>query len=625
MIDPQKPNPCFLVQEFPPIVNLAKYGDLVCLLPALKWVHDNTGRKPRVVVSEKFANIFDGVSYVEPVPVQYEWPKGTTEAKHWAVKEFGSCIVPQFWNDRDTTVSPPLGRTQISLNGKIWNVDQNVWPNYMAAMWGVLGFSKEDMRKMPLVFDQRDMQRERELVDRYLSKTKPTILVNFKSGSAPFPYEPELMKAIRSKTIDIVDLQQVKAHRVYDLIGLMDAAAGVITVSTATLHLAAASRTPYIALTEDSWSHAEPKGNVALNIKYAQAKNRVNEIVTKVRQWTEGYTTVESLKSDSAPSILKQTHWRCGFFDFSHSNMPQKPGIDHFNCTAVTRPDGDWLIVRRSAFQRGQVWGMNTCVAFLLDGVRPTKAVTIQMPRTSAEEHFEDPRAVYHDDKTLVSCTNFIWGKKITHTHQIAVWCDENWKGVQRLDPIMGFNGPTVLTNSGNEKNWLWFFYDNKPHMIYHTFPHKVVRFNEKYVVEHIYEMSPYNFHWPLGQPRGGTPPVLIGDEYWSFFHSSDDSLRHKKRKYYMGAYSFEARPPFAMKRFIREPLLVGSSEDRNGPGKPLVVFPCGALLRNEKWFVTFGVNDLDSAWIEIPHEELERLTYRLPHSVDLRQTKVVC
>jgi hypothetical protein len=35
------------------------------------------------------------------------------------------------------------------------------------------------------------------------------------------------------------------------------------------------------------------------------------------------------------------------------------------------------------------------------------------------------------------------------------------------------------------------------------------------------------------------------------------------------------------------------------------VVFPCGADLRNGKWFVTGGQNDLDSFWVEIPHEDL--------------------
>jgi len=37
----------------------------------------------------------------------------------------------------------------------------------------------------------------------------------------------------------------------------------------------------------------------------------------------------------------------------------------------------------------------------------------------------------------------------------------------------------------------------------------------------------------------------------------------------------------------------------------PLVVFPCGAILRNGEWLVTLGVNDCESAWIKIPHERL--------------------
>ena len=72
-----------------------------------------------------------------------------------------------------------------------------------------------------------------------------------------------------------------------------------------------------------------------------------------------------------------------------------------------------------------------------------------------------------------------------------------------------------------------------------------------------------------------------------------------------MGVYSFEAKPPFRITGITETPLLIGSWRDRWKNGCPLVVFPCGADLRNGKWFVTGGQNDLDSFWVEIPHEDL--------------------
>jgi len=52
-------------------------------------------------------------------------------------------------------------------------------------------------------------------------------------------------------------------------------------------------------------------------------------------------------------------------------------------------------------------------------------------------------------------------------------------------------------------------------------------------------------------------------------------------------------------------PLLSGSRKDRWSTKKPLVVFPGGAVMRDGKWFVVGGCNDLDCFWVEIPHASL--------------------
>jgi predicted GH43/DUF377 family glycosyl hydrolase len=117
------------------------------------------------------------------------------------------------------------------------------------------------------------------------------------------------------------------------------------------------------------------------------------------------------------------------------------------------------------------------------------------------------------------------------------------------------------------------------------------------------------SLNWDYGIIRGGTPPVMTdnGDEYLTFFHSRLPDEKHRWR-YYMGAYAFESQPPFRITRITTEPLLAGSSADVWSKDKPLVVFPCGSRLKDGKWLVTMGVNDLASAWIEIPHADLEPL-----------------
>ncbi len=103
---------------------------------------------------------------------------------------------------------------------------------------------------------------------------------------------------------------------------------------------------------------------------------------------------------------------------------------------------------------------------------------------------------------------------------------------------------------------------------------------------------------------------MLMGKRYWSFFHSSTErtSPEEPRRRYYMGAYSFEQDPPFKIGAISKTPLLVGSELDGGSSdmGIPLpVIFPGGAIWKNGRWTVVFGVNDERCAWIEIPHADL--------------------
>src|SRR5439155_20693038 len=105
------------------------------------------------------------------------------------------------------------------------------------------------------------------------------------------------------------------------------------------------------------------------------------------------------------------------------------------------------------------------------------------------------------------------------------------------------------------------------------------------------------------GIVRGGTPPVLVGKEWWTFFHSSLPLDTKYRRRYFMGAYAFWHDPPFHITRMTREPLLAGSDEDPWAEEKPLVIFPCGSRFENWTWLVSCGINDLKCFWVKIPHE----------------------
>lgn len=316
--------------------------------------------------------------------------------------------------------------------------------------------------------------------------------------------------------------------------------------------------------------------------------------------------TAETVIED-IPSITRQTPYLCAFFDFGKARAPD---LEYFNCGLVRRPDGLWLVTRRSKLEKTIHVGINDIMSFKLEGKSPQFGVKARIPTMyPTVEHVEDPRAVYHDGITWISACNFVMrGKTWTGAHQIICSLDNNWNHIKNYHPVYGHNGSELGKNTGNEKNWIWFFHNDLPHLVYLTKPHTVVRFDKKFEAQQTYETEWDARMWKFGEPRGGTPPVRIGNEYWSFFHSSTP-WKTVRRQYHMGVYAFEAQYPFRITRISPSPILSGSIKDPWGPKKPLVVFPCGAVMENGKWLVTLGVNDIASAWIEIPHEDVENMT----------------
>lgn len=247
-------------------IQLGRSGDLILLLPAFMEIFKSTGTRPTVFVSEEYAGVLDGVSYVMPRPIRCHWYNGMPEALRISTAECNG-----------------MAATVLQCHGRDWGVDMKRWPNFMASMWDRAGFGIESMRRIPVVFDQRNPVREQQLVAGRTSD-KPLVLFNFKGVSSPFPFVAQVRNAIGRfhGRIRPVDLGNVRAHRVYDLLGLFDAARLLITIDTATLHLAAASTVPHIAFIVDGWCGSVPKGNCKLAVRYSETIARMDEIESAI-------------------------------------------------------------------------------------------------------------------------------------------------------------------------------------------------------------------------------------------------------------------------------------------------------------------------------------------------------
>jgi len=281
---PERP-PCFVL--------LGRFGDAIQLLPAFKAIYERTGFKPVVIVSQDYQSIYEGVSYVEPFPIRAGWWEGVPTARKIAEARFGGGTVLPWWNDSPERISlldsATKGGLVLQSHGHEWGVDLNRWPDYGTSMWDRAGFTREEMMSLPLVFDQRSPVREKELRNKVIGlyTSKPVLLYNFSGVSSPFGFVPEVLNPILKlhRHFQLVDLGKIQAHRIYDLLGLYDVATGLLTCDTSTLHLAPASKVPYIAFTVDGWTSSVPKGNCVLEVKYNSTPHRIESILQVVKSW----------------------------------------------------------------------------------------------------------------------------------------------------------------------------------------------------------------------------------------------------------------------------------------------------------------------------------------------------
>lgn len=290
-------------------IGLGKYGDIILMLPAFKAVCDRTGNKPKVIICKQYASLLEGVSYVDPVVVDLDY-QDVHKAIAFAKQRFGDSINPCWWHDKDLPEKIE-GGIVLRVHGKEWSVDHSKYPHFMGSMYVRSGFSLNEMMVLPLVFDRRDKEREKKLLNTFTSTDKrPLLLLSFSGETSPLATVPEIMQHINPfrNRYNILRLDNLRCHRIYDLLGLMDAAVGMITIDTATLHLAHASKTPYIAFTRDGWSGSVPRGNCISEIKYSQAIKNGQTIRNALEQWLQPKVTPR-IGPQLGPSPIKRECW----------------------------------------------------------------------------------------------------------------------------------------------------------------------------------------------------------------------------------------------------------------------------------------------------------------------------
>ena len=229
----------------PCIVELGRYGDIINILPVLRDLA-RSGRSPALAVSKEFSGILDGVSYAKPFVLDCGFAD-VAEARAQSQAVFNTVTVTQVW-------------------GKNWNAERKT-AHFNQESWRLAGYlDRWNDPSLQLIFDRRNYQRERALIEAHLPKTpKPVVLLNLRGGfSSPFNDWEQCQKRIEEAyggTFEFVDIGGIRAERIYDLLGLMELAAGMVTIDTASLHLAAATSLPVLALLSPhgGWLQSAPR------------------------------------------------------------------------------------------------------------------------------------------------------------------------------------------------------------------------------------------------------------------------------------------------------------------------------------------------------------------------------
>jgi hypothetical protein len=307
-------NTCWLFPPRPPVFVLAgRYGDIIQILPCFYEIYQRTGTKPIHIVSQEYANLLEGVSYVEPYPVPGSYWKMIPEGRRIAQRIFGGGIVLPWWyEDRQHAAmirESAKGDFVIQCHAQNWGVDIKKWPDYGSSMASRCGFTVDEWLQLPLIFDQRNPSRERILWEKVVGReSRPVVLYNFTGVSSPFGYTPEVVNSMRNtfgRIFRFLDLAAVYAHRIYDLLGLYDhpQTVGLLTSDTATLHLAQGSNVPYIAFTVNGWSSSVPKGNCSLHVKYDNVIGRLPQILKTISSWASTHELIPRIHS-----VLAERH-----------------------------------------------------------------------------------------------------------------------------------------------------------------------------------------------------------------------------------------------------------------------------------------------------------------------------
>ncbi len=283
------------------------------------------------------------------------------------------------------------------------------------------------------------------------------------------------------------------------------------------------------------------------------------------------------------------------------------PGHPHaFNPSLIRCNDTLLLTFRIQDLQSGDT-SQNGFVLLNddLEIISEPKLLEILFSEPPTYSKMQDPRIVAVGNEYFIVFNNQIGmapSKEIRRMFMAQLFYNGERLYTDTPEGLLNFETPQ---EQYQEKNWVPFAYENSLYLAYSILPHTILQPLPGTQSCTTIASTQANLSWDWGQPRGGTPALLVGDQYLAFFHSSklmitSQSKGKKISHYFMGAYTFSREPPFSITAISPEPI-VGENfycGAEYQTWKPLVVvFPCGFIQDENFIWVSYGRQDHE-VWI---------------------------
>lgn len=266
-------------------IQLGRAGDILTVLPLL-YADAQRGEKQALMVAKEFANILDGVSYVDPV---------VFEGRDF---EIGQAVLAAEKLGRPwvcTQVQGPREACEMFVWGPA-NMKSGMTPSFQQEAYRACGRLKEWNDDLPLVFDRRNKEREQQLLDKVFppkrGKAKKVILVAAEGVSSPFPYKKLLfgLLELAFPNFNIIDIGKMRLDYFHDLLALYERAHCLVAIDSGPLHLARAIPTlPVMALTADKphlWNGSAWQPQHVFYCRYSDFPDRAMDMVYTIKKAT---------------------------------------------------------------------------------------------------------------------------------------------------------------------------------------------------------------------------------------------------------------------------------------------------------------------------------------------------